>query len=170
MGFDKSQQRFRRPQNNSGPTRFLYVSGVGDEMGTKESSLVEIFSQFGEIDFSDGYGIDLVPNRRYCFVCFVEVESAMKALQHFSAEYELPNLPQTKIMVRYAEEVKEKIIPKIDCTSSTNHIEVPGLFLIEEFVNPEEEEGLLSEFGSDNSPWKDSISRRVQVTVFMFRS
>jgi hypothetical protein len=45
----------------------------------------------------------------------------------------------------------------------TTNIDVPGLYLINDFVSPEEEEQLLADPFSQDGPWVQGISRRVQV-------
>jgi hypothetical protein len=42
--------RFCKPKHDAGPTRFLYVSGVGDELHSDVDKLVHFFSHFGALD------------------------------------------------------------------------------------------------------------------------
>ena len=53
-----------------------------------------------------------------------------------------------------------------ECTSSTSHIDVPGLLLIEDFISIEEESELLDGSGIASesfSSWITYLTRRVQV-------
>jgi hypothetical protein len=42
--------RFCKPKYDAGPTRFLYVSGVGDELHSDVDKLAHFFSHFGALD------------------------------------------------------------------------------------------------------------------------
>ena len=45
-----SEGRFCKPKYDAGPTRFLYVSGVGEELHSDVDKLVHFFSHFGPLD------------------------------------------------------------------------------------------------------------------------
>jgi hypothetical protein len=48
-----------------------------------------------------------------------------------------------------------------ECTSSTAHIEVPGYYILPDFISVEEEDILLSnEFAIENERWESTIQRR----------
>ena len=44
------EERFCKPKYDAGPTRFLYVAGVGDELHSDVDKLVHFFSNFGALD------------------------------------------------------------------------------------------------------------------------
>lgn len=167
--------RFTKPTvNNCGPTRFLYLSCDGLQNDTISlEALTEIFSKFGELDYSnEETAIELIPNRRFCFICYTTVASATSAIEHFNQEglesNELISLFGAKIVLKYAiERVETKPPPEPECTSLTDHVEVPGLYLLNNYITEEEEKALLEEFGGPSAPWKESLQRRVQVCYLL---
>ncbi len=102
--------------------------------------------------------------RRYCVVSFANLDDAVVAWNFFLTEPDLSELGASKVLVKYAH-IAEAVTkpPEPECCSSTDSIVVPGLQLISEFVSPEEENSIMGEFGVDSAPWKESLSRRVQV-------
>ena len=50
MHKQSSEGRFCKPKYDAGPTRFLYVSGVGEELHSDVDKLVNFFSHFGALD------------------------------------------------------------------------------------------------------------------------
>lgn len=174
MGFKDS--RFVKPTpSNNGPTRFLYLAS--DKLLSNELSLEVLtgfFRKYGELDYSvDGVAIDLIPNRRYCFISFLELESACKVLeyvdQHSPEDSDFCIMFGQKFMIKYAiERVESRPPPEPDCTSLTDHVVVPGLHVIPNFISELEEQALLDEFGGDSAPWKESLQRRVQHYGFPF--
>jgi len=48
-----------------------------------------------------------------------------------------------------------------ECTSSTAQVDVPGCYILPEFISEEEEKVLLdNEFAIDNQRWESTINRR----------
>lgn len=207
---------FAKPRAAEEVTRFLYVAGVGDQMGTDPEQLRRFFASFGDLDAdfcavdvdpeqssenASGDAVDtnateegppsaramesadaatgaivMIENRRYCYVVYVSAASAQSA-HHFcrlsvveQQEIDperfalLQRLGASKLCVKFASTKRPyKAPPEMECTSSTAHVQVPGLHLLEEYVSEGEEAALLAELGGDDAPWKDSILRRVQV-------
>ena len=49
-----------------------------------------------------------------------------------------------------------------ECTSSTAQVDVPGCYILPEFISVEEEKVLLdNEFAIDNERWESTINRRL---------
>ena len=163
--------RFSKPSPKTGETRFLYVAGVGHDMGTSRDALIEFFKQFGELEdeTQDGAPIEMLDNRRYCFVCYKSVEGAKNALRHLSqnliSSSEINKcLGVSKLCVKFAEEKRNvKHPPLLECTSASDHIEVPGCCVFSDFLSEEDEDLLMREFAGDDAPWKNTLTRRVQV-------
>jgi alkylated DNA repair protein alkB family protein 8 len=181
MGF--KDKKFIRPSKRDvdKPTRHLYVSGIGHEFKTDISDLRTFFSQFGELeepnnsesdndvgDFGDFY---MPLDRRYCFVSFKSIESATVSFNALNKEdVSIPSLGVTGLLVKFATSAADKSgPPEAECTSSTDHIHIEGLSVIENFISEEEEEALLNTYGNDDNPaWKESLNRRVQHYGFPF--
>jgi len=176
------EERFCKPRSNASGavtvTRFLYVAGVGAAIGSDIEKLRMFFEQFGELDYSVGDAIDMVPERRYCYVCFKEASSAEKALTFITkdatcdAAYLLEHIGASKLIPNYALEKASVPAPastEIECTSSARNqgLEVPGCFILPDFITTEEEAALLAELAGEDAPWRENLSRRVQVLYFV---
>lgn len=166
--------KFVDPNSDEAPvvSRHLYVVGVGQAMGTSKSALYQVFSQFGELDGPvDGQrAIEYIDGKRYCFVSFKQPEAASVALAQLN-DKNIEDLKNAKIRLKYAIEATEendpnasRSPPEPECTSTTEHVQVPGFQVIPDIITPEEEDYLLQGIGSENnSLWQEHISRRVQV-------
>jgi RNA recognition motif-containing protein len=163
--------RYVKPKQDSGPTRFLYVSGIGHSLKSDPIAIAMVFSKFGSLSLEEGNvgpepsgcGVEFVENKRFCFVIFEDVESAaaaQKALNHV----EIAELGGIKVLIRFAQEATPVQGVKMpDCTSSTADIRVPGLQLIKDFITIEEEQQLLEGLCGTNANWEQTLNRRVQV-------
>lgn len=138
---------------------------------------MSVFSEFGDLDYSKGgEAVEMIPNRRFCFVRYVSAEAANRAVIHFqsaAADKDMTELLGVKtIMTRFACEALEASAsggaPVPECTSATKDVVVPGCFLINDFISSEEESQLLELFEPESSTWKNTISRRVQHYGFVF--
>jgi alkylated DNA repair protein alkB family protein 8 len=126
--------------------------------------VLEVFGAYGVVE-----KVDFIPNKRFCFITFEEVESAMLAKKDLEKN-EVDRF-KTKLLIKFAEEEDSKeAVPEPDCTSTTADVIVPGLELIRDFLSVEDEELILSSrFGGPSSPmWIESISRRIQHFGFTF--
>ena len=144
----QNEERFCKPRvsGSSGisSTRFLYVAGIGAEMGSNADQLRAFFSQFGELDYSCGDPIDMVPNRRYCYVCYCTVGGAEKAASFVNDKDKCDGAMLTeaigasKIVARYAIEKHTLPAPnEMECTSSerNQNVSVPGCFIIPDYIS-----------------------------------
>lgn len=179
MGF-KDKMFVRPTKGNAGlPTRYLYLSGVGSDLGTDPMALHQFLSRFGELESigaddeednqdelsKEASGVYMPPNRRYCFAVFKLVESAIAAHDFFSRNSSVDELGVSQVMAKYSDIAGSRGPPEAECTSSTSSVIVPGFTLIENFISEEEEMNLMEEYGSEQAPWKESLNRRVQVCV-----
>ena len=141
------EDRFCKPRLNSNgeisSTRFLYVAGVGEDMGSDKLALASFFGTFGELDFSyNGEAIDMIPNRRYCYVCYADSSSAEKAMafltgERCTPEHLLQSIGASKVIVRYSMEKSSLPVPsELECTSSERNlgVTIPGCHVIPNFI------------------------------------
>jgi hypothetical protein len=178
MGF--KDKRFVKPSKDvqETPTKHLYMAGLGQQMGTNRELLRKfLVDKFGPLEESqrddgdddDGVnddGLYMPHDRRYCVASFQSVEHAVVANDFFHTDPDLSFVGASKVSVRFANLAEDRIktIPEPICTSTTSSIEVPGLYLLEDFISEEEENQLMEQIGCDSSPsWKESLNRRVQV-------
>lgn len=160
-------------QNNSEEevTRHLYVCGLGSALGSTVETVATIFAPYGALDTSQAWGaIDLVPDKRFCFVSFVHKESAQRALESLRASSRGGN-SDIRLLVKYAEENKGtriKAPPEPEDTALSEDLVVPGLHIVENFIDEQEETDLMAVFGAEDAEWEDGISRRVQHFGFPF--
>ena len=173
-------ERFCKPRLNAaggaGSTRFLYVAGVGAAIGSDMEKLKSFFESFGELDDSTGEAVDMVPDRRYVYIIYKDALSAEKAV-HFitkdkscDAAYLLEKVGASKVIPNYAIEKSSinTVAPaEVECTSSLRNmaLQVPGCYILPDFISGEEEQLLLSELAGAEAPWRENLSRRVQVSL-----
>jgi len=166
-----SEPRFVKPSAKQSAsedevTRHIYVCGLGDGLGTTVETVMSIFAPYGALDIDQAWGaVDLVPDKRFCFVSFIDKSSAKAAHDDLKAG-PVEALGGSKLLVKYAEEnaakARSKGPPEPEDTCCSDDITVPGLRIVEDFVSEEEEAELLSIFDRDDAAWEDGISRRVQ--------
>ena len=169
MGFKDT--KFIKPSKDAqnSPTRHLYFAGLGHQIGTDLQQVRQYMeATFGPLDAQEGQdGIYMPEERRYLVVSFQTLAIAMKAWDFFQSEPDLTaELGASKVLVKYAHiaEAVQKP-PEPECTTSTDDLSVAGLHVIPNFLSEEEERLLMNEFGDDSAPWRESLSRRVQVRL-----
>ena len=169
-----SEPHFVKPSKQSSSaeaqeeaTRHLYVCGLGSGLGSTVEMVMSIFAPYGELDSGQAWGaVDLVADKRFCFVSFIDKLSAKAAHDELKAG-PVAALGGSRLLVKYAEEAvirgaRSKAPPEPEDTSCSEDILVPGLRVAEDFISEEEEEELLRIFDRDDAAWEDGISRRVQ--------
>lgn len=141
------EERFCKPRLNGAgcveSTKFLYVAGVGDEMGSDRGVIRDFFAAFGELDSSAGDPVEMTPGRRYCYISYESVESAEKAMKFLnssdcSANYLVKKIGVSKIIVRYAVEKSTlATTAEMECTSSERNlsIQVLGCYVLPNFIS-----------------------------------
>jgi hypothetical protein len=136
--------KYAKPRNYEGPTRVLYVAGVGDELGTALDSVRAVFAAFGELDDEHGAAIDMVPSKvseyvpwmqssnsliprcvrvyfqRFCFVVYKTVEDAQRAFAALD-HVEVPDLG-VQLYLRYAVEAEDRVRVRVPHTALHNPI------------------------------------------------
>lgn len=87
----------------------------------------------------------------------------MNVFQHFD-KIDDSTFDNDKVVVRYASVVIDcNTSPEPESTSVTDHIAIPGLYLISEFLSADEETKLLAQYGDSESWIASGINRNVQV-------
>jgi hypothetical protein len=128
-------------------TRFLYVAGIGQEMKSDKVAVTRFFESFGELDYSTGDAVDMIPDRRYCYICYRTLAAAESAVAFVSdasnctAQVLMDAIGASKIVVRYA--VEKSSLPtaaNIECTSSERNlaVHVHGCDIIPNFITGEQ--------------------------------
>jgi hypothetical protein len=170
------EDRFCKPRSKKAvnPTRFLFVVGIGWELGSNLDKLRQFFEKFGPLDDTSGEPIIMVQKRRYVYVCYISHHSAMSAMDYIASsttnclEDNLTEPPGvSKVSASYA--IEKSTLPltttEMECTSSDRNqsVHVSGCHVIPEFITAEEETALLAELDGPTTRWKDTLNRRVQV-------
>jgi hypothetical protein len=155
--------RFAKPSASfTGPSRHLYISGIGHQTKTPKSGLLSFFSAFGALEDVDGdQGIYMPDAKRYVFVTYVDQAVAEQVFQALTANPTIAVVDAHSLSVKYATLASSKRPPEPECTSTTDHVHVPGALVVEEFISEEEEKELLECY--QRGDWKVSLNRRVQV-------
>jgi hypothetical protein len=154
--------KYIKPKQDSGPTRFLYVSGIGHSLGHDPAAVESVFAKYGSLET-----IEFVENKRFCFIVYEHTDSAGAAYHDLNVcAHTIPELGDIKVMIRYAQEaVPTQDVPTPDCTSSTADVSVPGLQLLEDFVTVAEENDLMHGICAPSANWEQTLNRRVQVRI-----
>lgn len=174
---------FVKPLKRSCPTNYLYISNANTSSENILEDLQHTFLSFGNFNNSFGpifiskkkvsfsssssfFYLSLIFLQHLCYICYENKESTQKVIE-YSEKNDL-YVGNRKVIVRYADLSRIKISPpEPECISETVNVNVPGLYLIPEFVTFEEEKELLDfADGKDENGklyWKSGLTRRVQV-------
>lgn len=163
-----SQLRFAKPRSDaeSTPTRYLFVAGLKNFID-KIDKIKSIFGHFGALDDSNNDCIEIIPKKRYFFIVYKEIDSAVRAYNEINGRC-IPELDFCQIFIKFAEENVKQPPPVPECTSTTKDIFVPGLTLTEKFITELEEKELLEKNANELSPWVTTLFRRVQHFGYTF--
>lgn len=166
MGFKDS--RFAKPGAGfKGPSRHLYISGLGHQLQTDKTALLDFFRSFGTLEDVEGdEGIYMPPEKRFLFVTFQEVRVAQEVFARLAADPSIPSLQAHNLVVKYAQLAATKRPPEPDCTSSTEDVVVSGALVVPDFLSQEEEQELLAFYEAQD--WKANLNRRVQHYGYIF--
>ncbi len=147
------------------PSRHLYVAGAGDALKTPRDAIAKIFAAYGELDesFPDGAGVYFPSGMRFCYVTYKNAESAQMALDDLSKGLPLPELGGSRVFVKFASFTGVLLTaPEPECTSTTDDVFVEGVHVFENFISEEEEREFMDSIGSEDGPWLDTLTRRIQ--------
>ncbi|OVA18380.1 RNA recognition motif domain [Macleaya cordata] len=151
--------RFVRPSKgllDSGSSPNLYVANCGPAVGISFEDIASVFSTFGEVrgvHAADESGARVV-------VCFFDDISAQKALKAFDGN-PCPQLGGRVLHIRYSIlQPSSQIKDSVSVSLVASELQIPGLFLLHDFITSKDEEELLA--AVDDRPWKSLSKRRVQ--------
>ena len=81
----KPRSKFVKPKqgsdNESLISRFLYVAGVGSQLGSCIESIRALFSTYGSLDYSEGDAVEMLPGMRITYISFMYAKDAQTALE-----------------------------------------------------------------------------------------
>ncbi|KAK1569164.1 hypothetical protein Q3G72_033335 [Acer saccharum] len=150
--------RFRRAKAGDGElSPNLYVANCGPAVGLSFEAIKSAFESFGNVRgvfAADESGVRVI-------VSFVEencAEAAFKALNGRPC----PLLGGRSLHIRYSvhQAPTSQVNNSVPVSLEASELDIPGLYLLHDFVSTKEEEELLA--AVDNRPWKGLSKRRVQ--------
>ncbi|GLT91355.1 hypothetical protein SLE2022_092460 [Rubroshorea leprosula] len=135
----------------------LYVANCGPAVGLSYDTIAAVFSTFGEVKgvyAADESGARVV-------VSFAEPSSAQSAFTALDGQ-PCHDLGGRSFHIRYSmlQPPSPKVNDSVPVALVASDLNIPGLYLLHDFVSAKEEEELLAEV--DNRPWKSLAKRRVQ--------
>lgn len=156
--------RFIRPNNNgdeSSPN--LYVANCGPTVGISYEEIESVFRKFGELQGvypADETGARVV-------VSYFDVKSSQAAFTAFNGNPCL-EFGGRLLHIRYSilqpiSQIKDSVPVALEASE----LQIPGLYLVHDFVTAKEEEELLA--AVDGRPWKGLAKRRVQHYGYEFK-
>ncbi|CAN0880218.1 Alkylated DNA repair protein ALKBH8 homolog [Linum grandiflorum] len=151
--------RFTRPKGGdaqSSPN--LYVANCGPAVGLSYDTIASVFSAYGEV--AGVYAADESGTR--VIVSYGEVDSAQAALQALHGR-PCPELGGRSLHIRASvlhPSGKNQVSQTIPVSYLASEVNIPGLYLLHDFVSVEEEQELLA--AVDGRPWNNLSKRRVQ--------
>ncbi|XP_010478904.1 PREDICTED: alkylated DNA repair protein alkB homolog 8 [Camelina sativa] len=159
------QPRFVRPTQSSPSSDTgepnssnLYVANCGPAVGLSDDAIAAVFADFGEVKgvyAADESGVRVI-------ISFANPFSAKSALEALNGR-PCPDLKGRSLHIRYSVLQLASETQVNDCVPVSlvdSELNIPGLFLIPEFVSVEEEQQLLA--AVDARPWIGLAKRRVQ--------
>ena len=139
---------FRRPKGPGQSTRHLYLANCGYGLGESVETVLERLQGQAEV-----LGLH-VGTGGVSYASFTDAVTAEKVKAYLEGS--------TKWVVRFAEMSSEissgVLLP--ESVAATEHVVVPGVHLVTNFITDEEASKLLEEI--DGRSWDTSIKRRVQ--------
>ncbi|XP_073131873.1 alkylated DNA repair protein ALKBH8 homolog [Henckelia pumila] len=135
----------------------LYVANCGPAVGLSYEIIASVFGTYGEV--KGVYSADESGTR--VIVSFQEKGSAQCALKELNGK-PCSSLGGRSLHIQYSVQSLNKInsTESVPVATSASDLNIPGLFLIQDFITAKEEEELLS--AVDCGPWKHLAKRRVQ--------
>ncbi|KAF3942930.1 hypothetical protein CMV_030463 [Castanea mollissima] len=153
--------RFGRPkgvdmQGKLSPN--LFVANCGPAVGLSHDTIASVFAAFGEVNgvfAADESGARVI-------VSYCDESSARAALEALDG-HPCPELGGRTLHIRYSvlqPTAPDQINDSVPVSLVASDLNIPGLYLVHDFVSTKEEEELLASI--DERPWKSLAKRRVQ--------
>ncbi|XP_039142466.1 alkylated DNA repair protein ALKBH8 homolog isoform X2 [Dioscorea cayenensis subsp. rotundata] len=155
---EAANSMFARPKCSTTTSPNLYVANCGPTVGLSLETISSVFSAFGRVTgvhAADDTGARVI-------VCFSDTTAAQAAYQALNGN-PCPQLRGRTLRMRFS---LPKLPAKVQDNDSlsvfllASELAIPGIYLVHDFITPEEEEVLLA--AVDASPWKSLAKRRVQ--------
>ncbi|EPS62087.1 hypothetical protein M569_12707 [Genlisea aurea] len=155
--------RFRNPKDGEKCSPHLYVANCGPALGLSDETIASVFGKFGEIH--GVHAADDTGNR--VIVSYSDSSSSRVAMESLNGKI-CSDLGGRILHIRYSVESpgKVKTIDFIPLSKSAADLNIPGLYLMHEFITPQEEQELLAAVGV--RPWQHLARRRVQHFGYKF--
>ncbi|CAN1143962.1 Alkylated DNA repair protein ALKBH8 homolog [Linum perenne] len=152
--------RFTRPKggDEAQSSRNLYVANCGPAVGLSYDAIASAFSAYGEV--TGVYAADESGTR--VIVSYGEVDSAQAALEALHGR-PCDDLGGRSLHIRASvihPGGKSQVSQTIPVSRIASEVNIPGLYLLHDFVSVEEEKELLA--AVDGRPWNNLSKRRVQ--------
>jgi len=102
------------------------------------------------------------------YVIFSDEDEAIRVKDFLNKHHEGIHVSYADLAAESKEQRKRKHVKgwNIDCTSTTDHVKIPGLIVIENFISEEEEKAILE--AVDDKKWFYELQRRVQHYGYKF--
>ncbi|CAH1451786.1 unnamed protein product [Lactuca virosa] len=136
----------------------LYVANCGPAVGLTIDSITSAFSKFGTV--TGVYPADESGSR--VIVSYYDENSAQSALKALD-RCPCPDLGGRSLHIRYSVQRPQLQVVATDSVEvclEASELNIPGIYLIHDFVSAQEEEQLLA--AVDARPWHSLAKRRVQ--------
>lgn len=150
--------RFGRPKNGDELSSNLFVANCGPAVGISDDEITSVFSKFGELN--GVYAADDSGTR--VIVSFSDVGSAQSAFMALHGK-PCPELGGRSLFIRYSvlqPNPQDQVKDLVPVSMTASDLNIPGLYLLHDFVSATEEEELLQSV--DSRPWNSLAKRRVQ--------
>ncbi|KDP28060.1 hypothetical protein JCGZ_19468 [Jatropha curcas] len=151
--------RFTRPKGEDGQlSTNLYVANCGPSVGISYEMIESVFSRFGQV--KGVYAADESGAR--VIVSYFEVDSAQAAFKALNGNF-CSDLGGRHLHIRFSvlqPTCERRANDYIPVSLEASELNIPGLYLLHDFVNVKEEQELLA--AVDGRPWNNLSKRRVQ--------
>ncbi|KAG8375257.1 hypothetical protein BUALT_Bualt10G0081700 [Buddleja alternifolia] len=157
--------RFTCPRRGDGESSpHLFVANCGPAVGLSYDTIASVFGAYGEV--KGVYAADDSGTRVIVSYCDnISAQAAMKALNGHPCS----NLGGRSLHIQYSVQSLGKVntTDSVPVSTSASDLDIPGLYLMHDFVTAKEEEELLA--AVDSRPWQHLAKRRVQHYGYEFR-
>ncbi|KAL0330980.1 UNVERIFIED_CONTAM: Alkylated DNA repair protein ALK [Sesamum angustifolium] len=157
--------RFTCPKGGDGESSpHLYVANCGPAVGLSYDTIASVFGTYGEVKgvcAADESGTRVIVS----YHDKSSAQAAMKALNRHPCS----SLGGRFLHIQYSVQSLGKVnnIDSVPVSTSASDLDIPGLYLMHDFVTAQEEQELLA--AVDDRPWQHLAKRRVQHYGYEFR-
>ncbi|XP_004512339.1 alkylated DNA repair protein ALKBH8 homolog isoform X2 [Cicer arietinum] len=150
--------RFGRPKNDGEVSPNLFVANCGPAVGLSHDDIASVFCKFGELN--GVYGADESGTR--VIVSYSDLGSAQAAMMALHGQ-PCSELGGRSLYIRYSvlqPNPQDQVKDLVPISMTASDLNIPGIYLVHDFVSAKEEEDLLQ--AVDSRPWNCLAKRRVQ--------